>query len=50
MGWIIHIPAFDRIIMDILDFLTHHLIPLNEFRMTPFLPELVCPILFMCHF
>jgi hypothetical protein len=43
----IHIATPDRIMMNILNLLVHHLLILDPLRMHPFLPELVWPVSFV---
>ncbi|OAD21920.1 hypothetical protein THIOM_002301 [Candidatus Thiomargarita nelsonii] len=50
MNRLIHITPFDRIIVNILQFLPHHFLIQHLFRMCPFLPKLILTIFFMFHF
>lgn len=45
---LIHITTLDWIMVDIINFLPHHLIVLDKLRMHTFLPELIGAIVFVC--
>ena len=47
MNWIIHPAAFDRIVVNVGNFLLHHRLVLYSLWMGAFLPKLVVPILFV---
>ena len=50
MDWLIHVAVFDRIVVDVFDFLAHHHFSLDKFGMRAFLPELVIPVGFVAEF
>src|SRR2546430_1033142 len=44
MNRLIDVAALHRVEVDVLQFLSHHLVALDQLRMTPLLPELVLPV------
>ena len=50
MRWIIHISPAQRIVVNVLDFLPHHVVRLDHLRVTSFLPQLMRLINFVPQF
>lgn len=47
MNSFIHVATFDQVMINVINFLRHHCLALYQFWMTPFLPELMRPIMFV---
>ena len=43
----IHISAFHRVVVDVFNFLAHHRLAVDHFRVRAFLPQLIHPVLLM---
>ena len=41
---LVHEPALDRVLVDVVELLPQHLLPLDTLRVRSFLPELVRPV------
>ena len=50
MHGFINITAFNRVLVNIFNFLPHHILALNQFRVNTFLPKLIGTIIFMRFF